>query len=172
MKISRYRWHMKNGIKNFCEKHSRSIIILKIVNGPLRVWKKNQSITMFRCYFRINKGHDHILLVDDKVTEATWKDILCYPKRGSAMRALFKIIFKSFLFCKISWPLTLDVPHTKTLCFGLWETCYLDWGTYTMLSWKLHLDSFHLQTSPQLFLLCHQIKKHEKISEWVFSTCP
>ena len=30
------------------------------------------SITMFRCYFRINKGHDHILLVDDKnVTETS-----------------------------------------------------------------------------------------------------
>ena len=28
--------------------------------------KKNLSITVFRCYFRINKGHDHILLVDDK----------------------------------------------------------------------------------------------------------
>ena len=71
MKILRYRWYMKNGIKNFCEKHSRSIIILEIVNGPLRVWKKNHSITIFRCYFRIKKGHDHILLVDDKVTEAT-----------------------------------------------------------------------------------------------------
>ena len=43
-----------------------------MVNDPLRVWKKNHSITMFRCYFRINKGHDHILMVDDKkVTEAT-----------------------------------------------------------------------------------------------------
>ena len=71
MKISRYCWHMKNGIRKFWEKHSRSIIILKTVNGPLRVWKKNHSITMFRCYFRTNKGYDHILLVDDKVTEAT-----------------------------------------------------------------------------------------------------
>ena len=43
-----------------------------MVNDPLRVWKKNRSITMFRCYFRINEGHDHILLVDDKeVTEVT-----------------------------------------------------------------------------------------------------
>ena len=33
---------------------------------------------MFPCYFRINKGHDHILLVD----EAIRIDILCYPKRG------------------------------------------------------------------------------------------
>ena len=42
-----------------------------MVNGPLRVWKENHSIAML-CYFRINKGHDHILLVDDKkVTEAT-----------------------------------------------------------------------------------------------------
>ena len=41
-----------------------------MVNNPLRVWKENQSITMFRRYFRINKGHDHILRVDDKkVTE-------------------------------------------------------------------------------------------------------
>ena len=54
------------------EKHPRSIIILKMVNDLLRVWKENHSITVFRCYFSINKGHDHILLVDDKrVTEAT-----------------------------------------------------------------------------------------------------
>ena len=62
---------MENGIKNFREKHPGSIIILKRVNDPLRVWKKNHSITMFQCYFRINKRHDHILLVDDKVTETT-----------------------------------------------------------------------------------------------------
>ena len=37
-----------------------------MVNDPLRVWKENHSITMFRFYFRINKGHDHMLLVDDK----------------------------------------------------------------------------------------------------------
>ena len=43
-----------------------------MVNDPLRVWKENHGITMFRCYFGINKGHDHILLMDDKkVTEAT-----------------------------------------------------------------------------------------------------
>ena len=72
-RISRYPWHMKNGIKNFRrEKHPGSIIILKTVNDSLRVWKENHSITMFRCYFRINKGHDHIFLVDDKkITEAT-----------------------------------------------------------------------------------------------------
>ena len=65
-RISRYPWHMKNGIKNFCEKHPGFIIIFKMVNDPLRVWKENFSITMFRCYFRINKVNDHILLVDDK----------------------------------------------------------------------------------------------------------
>ena len=63
---------MKNGIKNFREKPPGSIIILKMVNNPLCVWKKYHSITMFRCYFGISKRHDHILLVDDKkVTEAT-----------------------------------------------------------------------------------------------------
>ena len=31
---------MKNGIKNFCEKHPASTIILKMVNDSLRVWKK------------------------------------------------------------------------------------------------------------------------------------
>ena len=65
-RISRYPWHLKNEIKKFLEKHPGSIIILKMVNDSLRVWKKNHSITMFRCYFRINKGHDHILMVDDK----------------------------------------------------------------------------------------------------------
>ena len=57
---------MKNGIKNFCEKLLGCVIILKMVNDPLRLWKENHSITIFRYYFRINKGHDHILLVDDK----------------------------------------------------------------------------------------------------------
>ena len=46
-RISKYPWHMKNGIKKFREKHPGSIIILKMVNDPLRVWKKNHSITMF-----------------------------------------------------------------------------------------------------------------------------
>ena len=39
---------------------------------PLRVWQENGSITLFRCYFRIKKGHNHILVVNDgpeKVTE-------------------------------------------------------------------------------------------------------
>ena len=41
-----------------------------MVNDLLRMWKENHSITMFRCCFRVNKGHDHNLLVDDKkVTE-------------------------------------------------------------------------------------------------------
>ena len=35
--ISRYPWHMKNGIKNFHEKNPGSIIILKMVNDPLCV---------------------------------------------------------------------------------------------------------------------------------------
>ena len=63
---------LKNGIKSFREKHPGSMVTLKMVNGPLRVWKENHSITMFRCYFRINKGHGHILLIHDKkVTKAT-----------------------------------------------------------------------------------------------------
>ena len=77
--ILRYPWHMKNGIKNFREEHPGSITISKMVNNSLRVWKENHRNTMFRCYFLSNKGHNHILLVDDdkndnnqgKVTEAT-----------------------------------------------------------------------------------------------------
>ena len=42
-----------------------------MVNDPLRMWKENHGITIFRCYSCINKGHDHILLEDDKVAEAT-----------------------------------------------------------------------------------------------------
>ena len=49
---------------------------------------------------------------------------------------------------------------------------FLGWGSYTMLSRKLRLGPFHLQTSPQLLLLCHQMKTHEKITWWVSSTCP
>ena len=65
--IWRYPWHTKNGINNFRKKHPGSTITLKMVNDPLRLrmWKENHSLTLFRCYFRINKGHNHILLVDD-----------------------------------------------------------------------------------------------------------
>ena len=38
-----------------------------MLNDPLCVWKENHSITMFRCYFRINKEHDLILLVDEAI---------------------------------------------------------------------------------------------------------
>ena len=63
-------WKME--LKTFVKKHFGSIIILKMVNDPLRVWKENHCITIYRQYFRINKGHDHILLADDKkVSEAT-----------------------------------------------------------------------------------------------------
>ena len=47
------------------EKHPGSIIIFKMVNDPLFVWKKNQSITLFRCNFLNYKGHNHILLGHD-----------------------------------------------------------------------------------------------------------
>ena len=71
-RISRYPWHMKNGIKNFREKHPGFITILNMLNNLLRVWKENHSITMFRSYFRINKGCNHILLVDNnKFTDVT-----------------------------------------------------------------------------------------------------
>ena len=40
-RISRYPWHMKNGIKNFLVKHTGSIITLKMVNDPLRMRKEN-----------------------------------------------------------------------------------------------------------------------------------
>ena len=149
-----------------------------MVYDPLRVWKENHSITVFQCYFRINKGHDHILLVYNKVIEVTWKDILCYPKRGLHCGDRFRIIFKYISFCKIPWSLTLDVPHTKTLYFGLWVTRYLDRGTYTILSSKLHLDPFCRQTSRNIFFcvikwkhmkrfLGHQMKTHEKISTYL-----
>ena len=62
--------------------------------------------------------------------------------------------------------------HTKTFCFGLWVTRYLDRGAYIMLPDKLHLDPFRLQTSPQLFLLCHQMKKIEKIFGGSFQLPP
>ena len=67
--------------------------------------------------------------------------------------------------------LTLYLPRTKTLCLGLWAAHFFGQGTYTMLSHKLHLDPFPLQTSSQLFILCHQMKTHEMISWWVFLTC-
>ena len=53
--ISRYPWHMKNGIKNFREKHPGSIIILKMVNDPLRVWKKIIALQCFDVIFVLTK---------------------------------------------------------------------------------------------------------------------
>ena len=67
--------------------------------------------------------------------------------------------------------LRLDVPHTRTLCLGLWAAHFVGQGTKTMLSRKLHPDPFDLQTSPEIFLLCHQMKRHRKALWWAFSTC-
>ena len=46
-RVSRYPGHMKNGTENFREKHPGSIIILKMVNDPLSVWKK---IIVSQCF--------------------------------------------------------------------------------------------------------------------------
>ena len=54
-RISRYRWHMKNGIKNFHEKHPGPIIVLKMVNDPLRVWKKIIASQCFDVIFVLTK---------------------------------------------------------------------------------------------------------------------
>ena len=40
-------WNMKNGINNFHENHPGSIIILKTVNDPLRVWEKIKALHCF-----------------------------------------------------------------------------------------------------------------------------
>ena len=48
-----------------------------MVIDPLRVRKKPHSITMFRCHFRVSKGHDHILMVDDKKLTETTEKIFC-----------------------------------------------------------------------------------------------
>ena len=45
--ISRYSWYIKNGIKNFHEKHPRSIIILQMVNSHLCVLKKIIALQCF-----------------------------------------------------------------------------------------------------------------------------
>ena len=66
-------------------------------------------------------------------------------------------------------PATLEVPYTKTLCLGLWAAHFLDQDTDTVSLCKL--KSHHLQTSPQFFLLCHQMKTHEKILWSIFSVC-
>ena len=62
--------------------------------------------------------------------------------------------------------LTLHVPHIKTLCLGLWAAHFLDQDTDIMSLCKL--KSHYLQTSLQLFLQCHQMKKYEKLFWWVF----
>ena len=64
------------------------------------------------------------------------------------------------------------MPHTKTLCFGLWVTCYLDRGAYTMLSHKLHFYPFCPQTSLQRFLLCHQMKTWKDFLVGLFNLSP
>ena len=146
--ILRYPWHMKNGIKNFLEKHPGSIIILKIVNDTLRAWNKNHSTPMFWYYIRINKGHDHILMVDKATSQWRWKeaivgvrfhfwsllsrwksrlyfrikphekDVLCYPKRCSTQPLPFRILFKHFSFCKIHIPRGLKCSMWLTSLVG------------------------------------------------------
>ena len=96
----RYPWNLKN-LKNCCEKHPRAIIILKMVNDPLRLWKENHSMKIFLGYF---------CRPDPPI-----KVILCYPKgtpnqgpllgysmlsqKGGALRPRFRISFKHFSFC-------------------------------------------------------------------------
>ena len=46
-RISRYSWYIKNGIKNFREKHPRSTIFLKMVNSHLCVLKKIIALQCF-----------------------------------------------------------------------------------------------------------------------------
>ena len=58
------------------------------------------------------------------------------------VRHPFGVILEYFLFCKAPWSLTLDLAHTKTLCFGQWTANFLGRVTYTMLSRKLHLHPF------------------------------
>ena len=38
--VSQYPWHMKNVINRFFGKRGASIIMLKMVSGPLHVWKE------------------------------------------------------------------------------------------------------------------------------------
>ena len=64
--LGRYRRQMKSSIKNFYEKHPGSVIILKMTNNPLRAWKENHSILLFRNYFHVNIGHDSILEVNNE----------------------------------------------------------------------------------------------------------
>ena len=63
---------VKRSIKRFQEKHEDSKLLLRMVcNGsePLRVWEKARSITRFRNYFNINKGHEHILDINEADVE-------------------------------------------------------------------------------------------------------
>ena len=57
----------------------------------------------------------------------------------------------------------LDVPRTKSFCFDLWTAHCPGGDIDTMLSHRLCLGPFCLQTSPQRFLLCHQMEKRERI---------
>ena len=66
------------------------------------------------------------------------------------MNHSFRKILNHLLFSKIPLFLLLDVPHTRTLCLGLWAAHFLGQDTDTMLSCKLRLGPFHLHTSPQL----------------------
>ena len=45
--VSQYPWHMKNVINKFFGKRGASIIMLKMVNGPLYVWKEVKASHFF-----------------------------------------------------------------------------------------------------------------------------
>ena len=73
-----WKLRLRISMKNHCG----SIIILKIVNDPLRVWTENHIVPVLPK--GINKRLNRILLVDyskhnddhGKVAENIWKDIL------------------------------------------------------------------------------------------------
>ena len=56
MNIHLFPWHIKIGIKDFCEKHHGSIIIPEMVNDALRCGKKVIASQCFDATSVLTKG--------------------------------------------------------------------------------------------------------------------
>ena len=64
--LRRYSRDMKHAIKQFRDKHPNSRILLKLINDPLPLWLSNRSISCYRHFFNINRGHHDIFKIDER----------------------------------------------------------------------------------------------------------
>ena len=95
---------------------------------------------------------DSPTIVLELIKEMCMKDVLCYLKRGSTQLLPFRIIFKHFLFCKISWSLSHWMCHIQnpyawfygqfTFWVEILAQCYLVNSILTLFTLKPNRNFF------------------------------